>query len=246
MIQKTSGAESLEKSLQRKLQDIEAEIHGFITPASQREAWSMKDEEESAAKSKLNSQLSALRPEMVPIAGPADMAAGGPLGSTPGVRLMPVRCEEQTPQPMREGFGDDALALPLDSDLQQIPQDCSDNGSGSGSEEDKYIEVIVKKDGVRDRLGMDIRHGHAPGQLSIIRIEEASALDRANQRALAMSPPGEALQVGDFIVQVNDITVMEGGENLLVQELLEKLELRIIVLRLPPSPKASPDSRSRI
>lgn len=103
--------------------------------------------------------------------------------------------------------------------------------TGNGPDEEKYMEFIVRRLSREDRLGLDIRHGPLPGQLAIAKIEEGAALDRLNQQALSLDPPGEAMEVGDRIIEVNGITEPESR---MVKELADKLELRIVVLRPLP------------
>mmetsp|Transcript_105612 Transcript_105612/g.265981 ORF Transcript_105612/g.265981 Transcript_105612/m.265981 type:complete len:154 (+) Transcript_105612:101-562(+) len=95
-----------------------------------------------------------------------------------------------------------------------------------GSEPQRTVEVLVKKDGPTDRLGMDVKH--VRGRLVIVQIFVGGAIDRANQASLQQASPGDTLEVGDVIVQVNDKGDLDTD---MVAECQMRCDLRIRAVR---------------
>merc|ERR1739848_474177 len=83
---------------------------------------------------------------------------------------------------------------------QTFDQDVGKKDEGSGGPQ--VVEVLVRKLDDNDKLGMDVKH--VRGRLVIVQVFAGGALDRANQLARTSRPPGDTIDVGDVIAQVND------------------------------------------
>mmetsp|Transcript_71714 Transcript_71714/g.112168 ORF Transcript_71714/g.112168 Transcript_71714/m.112168 type:complete len:1377 (+) Transcript_71714:38-4168(+) len=116
--------------------------------------------------------------------------------------------------------------------------DCEEDSSDRVPGYFRYLEfeLDVVRDGRADRLGMDVLHGHIPGLLRILSISEGDAIDRANKKSFSQDPPGPTLEVGDFILQVNDTT--ESIPNM-VSELHKSSSLHIAAVRILPEESLS-------
>mmetsp|Transcript_50767 Transcript_50767/g.135400 ORF Transcript_50767/g.135400 Transcript_50767/m.135400 type:complete len:137 (-) Transcript_50767:292-702(-) len=88
------------------------------------------------------------------------------------------------------------------------------------------IEVKVVRDFPDEKLGMDVKHVH--NQLKILKIFDVGAVARANRECLNHVPRKDTLQMGDIIVQVNDV---QGSDIAMVSECWAKQELTFKVIR---------------
>jgi len=88
------------------------------------------------------------------------------------------------------------------------------------------VEVVVQKTGPDEWLGMDVSHVH--GHLAVMQVFQDGAIDRTKQALLQQVPAGDTLEVGDIIIQVND--VME-PDTAMVEECRSRTTLRIRALR---------------
>mmetsp|Transcript_66618 Transcript_66618/g.171454 ORF Transcript_66618/g.171454 Transcript_66618/m.171454 type:complete len:156 (+) Transcript_66618:61-528(+) len=95
-----------------------------------------------------------------------------------------------------------------------------------GTELQRTVEVTVRKLGPEDRLGMDVKH--VRGRLVIVQLFPGGAVHRANKASAARKPPGDTVDVGDVIVQVNDV---KGIDTDMVAECQQRDELRIRAVR---------------
>mmetsp|Transcript_82525 Transcript_82525/g.237289 ORF Transcript_82525/g.237289 Transcript_82525/m.237289 type:complete len:155 (+) Transcript_82525:51-515(+) len=95
-----------------------------------------------------------------------------------------------------------------------------------GHELQKFVEVLVRKHGFTERLGMDVKH--VRGRLVIAQVFSGGAVDRANCASLQASFAGDSLEVGDVIVQVNDKRELDKD---MVAECQSSCDLRIRALR---------------
>mmetsp|Transcript_58247 Transcript_58247/g.187107 ORF Transcript_58247/g.187107 Transcript_58247/m.187107 type:complete len:152 (+) Transcript_58247:72-527(+) len=95
-----------------------------------------------------------------------------------------------------------------------------------GSEVPRVIELVVQKSGPDDKLGMDVKHVRE--RLIIVQVFPGGAIDRANQISRSRDPPEETLEVGDIIVQVNDVANIDTA---MVAECQQQSQLRIRALR---------------
>lgn len=90
----------------------------------------------------------------------------------------------------------------------------------------QIVDVIVRKSGQQDKLGMDVKH--MKGRLIVMQIFPGGAIDRANKECQAAG--NECLEIGDTIIQVNDIS---DKDTTMVAECQRSDELRIKVMRQP-------------
>jgi hypothetical protein len=93
----------------------------------------------------------------------------------------------------------------------------------------KQLEVRVQRRGNEDKLGIDVTHGQGP--LTIVAISSGSAVDRANEASKASTPPGDTLEVGDVITQVNGLHDVTTASWALVTECQQKLDLKLKATR---------------
>mmetsp|Transcript_62149 Transcript_62149/g.140028 ORF Transcript_62149/g.140028 Transcript_62149/m.140028 type:complete len:152 (+) Transcript_62149:62-517(+) len=126
---------------------------------------------------------------------------------------------------------DHMAELPMEQDQTiqaamdpSVFDDSSKKDEGTGAP--KTVEVLVRKSGPDDKLGMDVKH--VRGRLVVVQVFHGGAVDRANQNSRSRSPPGEVIEVGDVIAQVNDVKDIDTA---MVAECQQKSQLRIRALR---------------
>merc|ERR1719491_1991340 len=95
-----------------------------------------------------------------------------------------------------------------------------------GTRTHRSIELFVQKGGLGDKLGMDVKH--LQGRLVVWQVFPSGAVERANQASLSKLPPGDTIEAGDIIVQVNDV---QGIDTEMVNECQIKNELRLRAVR---------------
>lgn len=93
----------------------------------------------------------------------------------------------------------------------------------------KDLQVLVQRLSPEDKLGIELKP--RSGQLAIVNIVPGSAVDRANAVARVRTPPGDTLQVGDVITQVNGVNDVNEA---LVTECQQSLDLKFRALRQVP------------
>merc|ERR1719203_1484650 len=95
-----------------------------------------------------------------------------------------------------------------------------------GTRMHRHVELLVLKQGPGDRLGMDVKH--LQGRLVVWQVFPSGAVERANQASLNKMPPGDTIEAGDVIVQVNEV---KGIDTEMVNECQIKNELRLRAIR---------------
>jgi hypothetical protein len=93
----------------------------------------------------------------------------------------------------------------------------------------KDLQVFVQRLSPEDKLGIEVKP--RCGQFAIVSIVPGSAVDRANTAAQVRTPPGDTLQVGDVITQVNGVSDVNKA---LVTECVQSLDLQFRALRQVP------------
>lgn len=68
---------------------------------------------------------------------------------------------------------------------------------------EQTIELFVRKEGPADKLGMDVKH--LMGRLVVVKIFPGGAVERANMISQRRKPPGDTIEAGDIITQVNGV-----------------------------------------
>lgn len=95
-----------------------------------------------------------------------------------------------------------------------------------GTRTHRHVELFVRKEGPHDKLGMDVKH--LQGRLVVWQVFPSGAVERANQASLCRSPPGDTIEAGDVIVQVNDVHNIDTD---MINECQAKDELRLRAVR---------------
>eukprot|EP00927_Polykrikos_kofoidii_P038892 TRINITY_DN33335_c0_g1_i1.p1 TRINITY_DN33335_c0_g1~~TRINITY_DN33335_c0_g1_i1.p1 ORF type:complete len:161 (+),score=28.30 TRINITY_DN33335_c0_g1_i1:186-668(+) len=91
----------------------------------------------------------------------------------------------------------------------------------------RKITVLVQKTSLEEKLGIDVKH--AKGRLVVVDIFPGGAAYRVNWEQRQKTPPGEVIEVGDVIIDVNGIQNLDTA---MVIECRQKLTLNIVVLRV--------------
>mmetsp|Transcript_15325 Transcript_15325/g.31780 ORF Transcript_15325/g.31780 Transcript_15325/m.31780 type:complete len:168 (+) Transcript_15325:74-577(+) len=98
--------------------------------------------------------------------------------------------------------------------------------AADGSMNKRTVKVTVKKISAEEKLGMDVKHMR--GRLIIVNLFDGGAIMRCNRLAHQLNPPGDTLEPGDVITQVNTVI---GEDMTMVKECNTSMELNFVALR---------------
>lgn len=117
-----------------------------------------------------------------------------------------------------------APVVPREDSLKKQQETCDDSAPVLHQPKEQVVEVVVRKQGPNDKLGMDVKH--MKGKLIVMQIFPGGAIERANNENKAIG--GDALEIGDTIMQVNDVS---DKDTTMVAECQRANELRITAER---------------
>jgi len=103
----------------------------------------------------------------------------------------------------------------------------SEESSDKDSDGAQYIDLVIAKRFLGDRLGLDV--AHVDGRLLVLEILEGMAVDGALRARARDDPSSGLLRAGDVIVDVNGVA---GPSAAMVAELEQNAVLRILAVRL--------------